>query len=275
MYDQVDMDELAYGSRMLNWAPLGKLVFVVALLVVGLLTSSIVVPMITFCIGLALMAYSTDLKVPKVIALAIGGSILIMVIGCGMISILGSHSDPAIFQGDILWFKMYMTEASFDQAWLVFFRAIAGVTLMLSFACSTPIPYLAQACRRLRLPPEIVELVVLLYRYSFLLLERMIVMIEAAQCRLGYNGTVRTLRSYAGAMVGTFVFSLELAEKSEDSLACRNYQGYFPVYRMPTRTGWKWIAAAVAAAVAVYLLGRYVLVWNDMSGLFSSVFGWW
>ena len=272
--DQVEMDELAYSSRMVDWSPLGKLFFTLALLVVGLITDSIVVPMITFCIGLALMAYSTNMKLPPVILLAIGEAVLIMAIGCGLISILGDHSQEDLLSGKILWFDMYMTQESLNQAWLVFFRAIAGVTLMLSFASSTPIPHLAQACRKLRMPKEIVEVVVLIYRYAFLLLERMLVMLKAAKCRLGYNGPVRTMRSYAGAMVGTFMFSMELAEKSESSLACRNYQGYFPVYNMPRNISWAWVLVTLAAAAALFVFGRDLVNWNDMAGLLSPLFGW-
>lgn len=146
--------------------------------------------------------------------------------------------------------------------------------MMLSFASSTPIPHLAQACRKLRMPKEIVEVVVLIYRYAFLLLERMLVMLKAAKCRLGYNGPVRTMRSYAGAMVGTFMFSMELAEKSESSLACRNYQGYFPVYNMPRNISWAWVLVTLAAAAALFVFGRDLVNWNDMAGLLSPLFGW-
>jgi len=272
--DQVEIDGIAYSSRMVGWSPLGKLFFTVALLLVGLTADSIVVPIITFCIGLCLMAYSTNFKLPLIILLAIGEAVLIMIIGCGMISILGNHSEAAIFQDKILWFDVYMTKASFDQAWLVFFRAIAGVTLMLSFASSTPIPHFAQACRKLHMPVEIIEIIVLLYRYTFLLLERMLTMIKAAKCRLGCNGVGRTIRSYAGAMVGTFIFSIELAEKSEVSLASRNYQGCFSVYRMPKSISAAWILVTIAAVVMLYFFGRDVVNWNDMSGFFGSLFGW-
>jgi energy-coupling factor transporter transmembrane protein EcfT len=268
------MDELAYSSRMVDWSPLGKLLFTVLLLIAGLLTDSIVVPMITFCIGLALMAYSTNLKLPPVIVLAIAEAVLIMVIGCGMISILGDKSQPALMEGKLLWFDMYMTEDSFNQAWLVFFRAIAGVTLMLAFASSTPIPHLAQACRKLHLPREVTEMVVLIYRYAFLLLERMLVLIKAAKCRLGYGGSIRTARAYAGAMVGTFLFSTELAEKSDNALSCRNYLGVFPVYRKPRTVSAGWVIASVGCMAALLLFGQYVLDWNEMAGLFAPLFGW-
>lgn len=272
--DQVQMDELAYSSRMLNWPPLGKLMFTLGLLFLGLITNSIVVPLITFCIGLALMAYSTNLRLPPIIAIAILEAILIMIIGSGMISIMGNANEEAIYSGKILWMDIHITEHSFNKAWLIFFRAVAGVTLMLSFASSTPIPHLAQACKRLHLPKEIIEIVVLIYRYAFLLLERMLVMLRAAQCRLGYNGPIKAMRSYAGAMAGTFIFSMELAEKSEAALACRNYQGHFPVFRMPAKVTWPWFAVTIATVVVLYFVGTYTEDLINMADVFGPICGW-
>ena len=268
------MDELAYSSRMVNWAPLGKLLFVLVLLIIGLITESIVVPLITFTIGLILMAYSTNLKIPLILALAIGEAILIMIIGAGMISIMGDPNEPALWEGGLLWFDIHMTETSFNKAWLIFFRAVAGVTLMLSFACSTPIPHLAQAFRSIRCPAEITELIVLIYRYAFLLLERFLVMLDAAQCRLGYNGSMTAMRSYGGAMAGTFIFSMELADKSEAALACRNYTGYFPVYRKPKKMSITWVLITAALAVLLYYIGLYTVDWINMAELFAPIFGW-
>lgn len=274
MSEQMEMDELAYSSRMVGWSPLGKLLLVMALLIVGLITESILVPLITFAIGLFLMAYSTNMKVPFILALAIIEAIAIMVLGSGMISIMGDASQPALWEGKILWFDIHMTVDSFNKAWLIFFRAIAGVTLMLSFASSTPIPHLAQALRSLRCPTEITELIVLIYRYAFLLLEKFLVMLDAAQCRLGYNGSMTAIKSYAGAMTGTFIFSMELADKSEAALACRNYDGVFPVFHPPKKISAKWVVASIGLAVALYLIGLETVGWIDMAKLFAPMFGW-
>ena len=274
MSEQMEMDELAYSSRMVDWAPLGKLIFILSLLIVGLVTESIVVPIITFCIGLLLMAYSTNFRIPLILALAIGEAILIMIIGSGMISIMGDAADPALWDGSILWINIHMTEASFNNAWRVFIRAVAGVTLMLSFASSTPIPHLAHAFRSLRCPNEFTELIVLIYRYAFLLLERFLVMLDAAQCRLGYNGSMTAIKSYGGAMAGTFIFSMELAEKSEAALACRNYKGYFPIYHPPKSMSIWWIIISAGLAVGLYFFGTISVDWINMAELFAPLFGW-
>ena len=55
MSEQAQMDAIAYSSRMLDWSPLGKLFFVLCMLIVGLLTDSILVTLITFTIGIILM----------------------------------------------------------------------------------------------------------------------------------------------------------------------------------------------------------------------------
>ena len=274
MSEQMEMDELAYSSRMVDWAPLGKLLFILSLLIVGLVTESIVVPMITFCIGLLLMAYSTNFKIPLILALAIGEAILIMIIGSGMISIMGNAADPALWDGKILWIDIHMTEGSFNNAWRVFIRAIAGVTLMLSFASSTPIPHLAHAFRSIHFPNEFTELIVLIYRYAFLLLERFLVMLDAAQCRLGYNGSLTAIKSYGGAMAGTFIFSMELAEKSEAALACRNYKGYFPIYHPPKKMSIWWVIISVGLAVGLYFFGTISADWVNMTKVFAPLFGW-
>ena len=267
MSEQVQMDALAYGSRMVGWAPLGKLFFIFSLLIVGLISNSVVVPIVTFCIGVVMMFYSTNMKIPFLIGLAIGEAILIMIIGCGMISIMGSEGDPMIWEGNILWIQAHMTSVSFNNAWLFFFKAIGGVTLMLAFATSTPIPHLAHAFSKLRVPVEIIEIIVLLYRYSFLLLERMEIMWNAAKCRLGFNGLMRSVRTSAGILVGMFIVSLEMTEKSQSALECRNYRGYFPILNMPKEISFVWVVISIGLVLLLYALGTYTKDWIDFASL--------
>ncbi len=266
--EQVQMDTLAYSSRMINWPPLGKMLFFLSLIIVGLLTNSIVVPICTLAIGLIFMAYSTNFKIPSLIAWALGEAMLIMIIGCGMISIMGKTSDPAIWDANILWFHIHMTQASFDQAWLVFTRAIAGVTLMLAFSTSTPIPHLAQALNQIKVPKEITEIMILIYRYSFLLLERMQTMRYAADCRLGFAGFKRSFKTTAGIVMGVFTSSLEIGDKAQCALDCRNYGGSFPVFRNPHKISAAWVVLSISLALLLFIVGMCSEGWIDMSGIF-------
>ena len=253
--EHIRMDALAYSSRMLGWAPLGKLILVIAVLVVNVMTDSVITAFAVLALGLALMAYSTNMRIPFMLGVAIAEALLILIVACGIISINGDHSQPCIWSEHFLWLDFYMTADSFNQAWLVLIRSVAGITMMMAFATSTPIPHLAQALRQIRIPDEICEIVVLIYRYAFLLLERMDTMWSAAGSRLGFSGIRRSISTVASIAVGIFTSSMNLADKAQVSLECRGYRGYFPIYNRPQRAGIGWISVAVIAFVLLYILG--------------------
>ena len=269
--EHIQMDALAYSSRMLNWAPLGKLLLVIVVLIANVMTDSVVTAFAVLAIGLVLMAYSTNMRIPFMLAVAIGEAILILIVACGIISINGDPSEPCIWRAEFLWLDLYMTADSFNQAWLVMIRAVAGITVMMAFATSTPIPHLAQALRQIRIPDEICEIVVLIYRYAFLLLERMDTMWSAANSRLGFTGFKRSMRTIASIAVGIFTSSMNLADKAQVSLDCRGYRGYFPIWNRPRKAGVGWVAAAVAVFVLLFVLGTYTEGVIDFAGLVFGV----
>lgn len=269
--EHIQMDALAYSSRMLNWAPLGKLLLVIVVLIANVMTDSVVTALAVLAIGLALMAYSTNMRIPFMLGVAIGEAILILIVACGIISINGDTSQPCIWRADFLWLDLYMTADSFNQAWLVMIRAVAGIAVMMAFATSTPIPHLAQALRQIRIPDEICEIVVLIYRYAFLLLERMDTMWSAANSRLGFSGFKRSMKTIASIAVGIFTSSMNMADKAQVSLECRGYRGYFPIWNRPQRAGVGWVAAAVAVFALLYVLGTYTEGVIDFAGLAFGV----
>ena len=269
--EHIQMDALAYSSRMLNWAPLGKLLLVIVVLIANVMTDSVVTAFAVLAIGLVLMAYSTNMRIPFMLAVAIGEAILILIVACGIISINGDPSEPCIWHADFLWLDLYMTADSFNQAWLVMIRAVAGITVMMAFATSTPIPHLAQALRQIRIPDEICEIVVLIYRYAFLLLERMDTMWSAANSRLGFTGFKRSMRTIASIAVGIFTSSMNLADKAQVSLDCRGYRGYFPIWNRPQKAGVGWVAAAAAVFALLFVLGTYTEGLIDFAGLAFGV----
>lgn len=257
MSEQQQMDTLVYGSRMVSWSPLGKLLFTITILIVNICTDSLFVPIVTFAIGIVMLFYSTVCKIPKFILLALLGAILIIVIGVIMVLITGNDESCVIWDDHILWLHICVTEISFNKAWLVFLRSIAGMTVMISFATSTPVPHLSQGLNQIHVPNEVTELITLIYRYAFLFLERMEIMWNAAQCRMGFNGFMNTMRTTATIAVGMFITSFDMASKAQIVLECRNYRGVFPVYNMPAKMSVKWIFASVIIFAAIFVLGCY------------------
>ncbi len=245
-------DELAYASPMRNWPPLGKFLLVLSLLIVSLASSSIIVPATVACVGFALLFYSTRFRFPRVIGLAVVDALLIFLLSSFIIAIVTAGNSVLLL--DLYLFKLNFTDAGIQLAVLVFTRALAGVMVMLFFATSTPIPHFALALRQIRVPREITELIILVYRYSFLLLEQLETMYTAAQCREGFRGIRNTLRTTSKLAAGLFILSLEVGDRSQIALYCRNFKGDFPAFRPPARMTVVWALMPFVAFALLYLL---------------------
>jgi len=257
------IDELAYSSPMRNWPPLGKFLLVSALLIASLVSSSLVVPVVVLAVGMALLFLSTHLRFPKAIALALLEGMVIFLIGALIIALV-AREGKVLFELDLLSVNLGLTEGGLKSGLTVFLRALAGITVMLFFATSTPIPHLAAALRQLGFPSYITELVILVYRYSFLLFEQLGVLYTAAQCRLGFRGARNKFRTTGKLAVSLFIRSMEVAERSQIALYCRNSKGDFPAFRSPARMTVAWILLPFLAFGLLFVAN---VVLTDVIGL--------
>lgn len=260
------IDEIAYTSPFRDWSPLGKFALALALLVSSLLATSIAIPFIVFLIGFGLLFYSTKLRFPRVIALALLDGLGIFLIGAIVIAFVttGDH----LFTVNLGFVVLNFSKQGVDLGTLVFMRAVAGVTVMLFFATSTPIPHLANALRQAKIPAEIVELTILIYRYSFLLIEQLDTMYIAAQSRLGFRGYKNKMRTTAKLMVGVFIRSLDMAERSQVALNCRSFRGEFHCYRPPAKISAKWVAASISVFILLNIINLMLVNPISITSLF-------
>ncbi|QLH74435.1 MAG: cobalt ECF transporter T component CbiQ [Methanomassiliicoccales archaeon] len=251
------IDELAYQSRLRQWPPLGKFLLTLSLLIVALTTDSILIPLMTFFIGACLLVYSTGLRFPRMIGMLILDGLVVILVGCLVIALI-TKGGGEVARFDVMGWTLTLDRDGLNLSTLVLMRALAGITIMLAFITSTPVPHFAMALRQLRVPKEIMELTVLVYRYSFLLLEQLETMTIAASSRLGFKGIRNSLRTSSRLAVGLFSRSLSMAERSQVALNCRNYKGDFPIYRPPRRLTLAWVIGPIGLAIIIYIIDNFL-----------------
>jgi len=219
------VDTAAYGSPMLNWSPLAKLFLALSLLILNIASPSIWMSVFSGTVGLTLLLYGSSFRLPSLM--------LKLFIYAQVFIIMGAFIFAVVTPGEVvaripLWFfTINMTGEGISFALLLYARATAALLLMFSFAVSTPVPHMARALRKLRLPDVFVEMTVLIYRYTFLLMESAERMHLAAECRFGYSTRRRSMKTTAKLSVGVFMRSLDTAERGQITLQCRNYRGEF------------------------------------------------
>ncbi|VVB58041.1 Cobalt transport protein [Candidatus Anstonella stagnisolia] len=249
------LDPLAHESAAKNWPPLGKLLLCISLLCGSLLSKTILVPLLVLIISLALLLYSTRGKFPKIfIALALNAS---MVIIAGVLLIAIVTPGETAYSVSSSGFTLAASIEGITKASLVLVRSLAGFFVLIFFAASTPISHFAAALLQLRIPSYAVEITILIYRYSFMLLELAAGMFVAADCRLGFRGMKNSIRT-SGTIAGSlFLRCLDFAGRASEALESRGYNGSFPIYKKPAAINFFWFAFPFLTLILLYIIGNF------------------
>lgn len=134
----------------------------------------------------------------------------------------------------------------------------SAVTLLLSL--SLPLPRVLSLLRRLKAPEALLDLMLLTYRFIFMLDEVLCSLGRALANRLGGVDRRALRRSASLAGAALFVRAISRARDMERGLAARNYSGSLRVLEPPTSTRPVHVACAVCVPVLV-AFGSHVPGW--------------
>jgi len=119
-------------------------------------------------------------------------------------------------------------------------RILGGMGVLLFFSLTTPLPELMRAARFFRCPSVLMELVLIMYRYIFLMFEEAGRIRTAQRSRLGFVSFGNTLRS-ASILGGMLILrSYDRAERSFAAMRCRGYRGTITVVAPGHLRAWDW-----------------------------------
>lgn len=114
------------------------------------------------------------------------------------------------------------------QGLLLGARVLGAVSVVLLLGITTPAHRIFQALRGFRVSRDWVEVAILMYRYIFVLLDRVGDLAAAQRLRLGYRTPRRSLASFNALAGATIVHSFEQARRTHDAMRLRGYAGEMP-----------------------------------------------
>ncbi|MBB5939675.1 cobalt ECF transporter T component CbiQ [Streptomyces zagrosensis] len=133
-------------------------------------------------------------------------------------------------------------------------RTSAASLGVLLFAFTTPLSDVLPRLVRAKVPPAVVDVALVTYRMSFLLLDSMAQVRQAQAARLGHTTRGAAWRSLAGLGATTFVRAFDRAARLQDGLAGRGYDGTLRVLVPQTTMSRRFLAATAALLVALTVL---------------------
>lgn len=135
------------------------------------------------------------------------------------------------------------------QASLLFLKALGSVSCLYFLSLTTPMTDLLMVLRRLRLPKLFVEMMELIYRFIFVLLETADTIYNAQDCRLGYSGLKSAFRSLGALGTMLFIRSYKQSDEIYTALESRGYEGEFKMQEETYESHWSGYVMAVAVNI--------------------------
>ncbi|NMB79001.1 MAG: cobalt ECF transporter T component CbiQ [Methanomicrobiales archaeon] len=157
-----------------------------------------------------------------------------------------------------------ITKESINEGFFVFCRVMGGMSALCFISLTTPMTDIFTAFRQCRVPEPVIDLMMIIYRTIFILMDQVVQVYQAQVMRLGYSAYRESIQSFATLCGAAFIASWDAGDDLIHAMDARCYDGRFallgenrPVELVPC------LAAAVflaASAGIVICAGRFSLL---------------
>jgi cobalt/nickel transport system permease protein len=228
------VDTLAYTNRLRGLPPEQKLLFACGTLLIALLGHPLVQAGVFLWMSGWIVAYA---RIP----LKTYGGLLSVIIAFLMMSLPAlcvswapTRQMPAAVAD--VWaeihlgaYTIYLSRTGVAQALQVAVRAAAAVSCLSFVLLTVPFAELLQVMRRMRVPPLLTELLLVMYRFVFVLLETAEQIWIAQVSRGGYRGFRQGMSDLGRLIVKLLVRTNERVQQLSMGLSARGFTGQLQV----------------------------------------------
>jgi cobalt/nickel transport system permease protein len=231
----LQIDTLAYTNKLRRLAPEQKLLFAIALLIISNFAHPPVQILIAvwmsiwtiFYAGIPTKIYLRLVYIPMLFWLT---SLPALVINGVDINQLNLIQNDAITGFNFGAYYLYISRHGFEQGLSILTRAIASISCIYFIMLTIPFTDLLQILRRVGLPVLITDLLLLMYRFIFVLLNTASELWIAQQSRSGYRTFSLSMKSLSLLIGQLFQRTIEKYRQVSLSLESRGFNGEFQVW---------------------------------------------
>ncbi|NER35808.1 MAG: cobalt ECF transporter T component CbiQ [Oscillatoria sp. SIO1A7] len=230
----LQIDTLAYTNRLRTLPPEQKLLFGLGILAIAALSNSPVHVIIIFWMAVWIVGYA---RIPAPVYLKLLGlaSLFLIISWPALVVNIVSPERIELIKADRLsglslgWWHFYVSRSACIQATVISLRSLASISCLLFILCTVPFTQILQALRRLGIPAILTELLLLMYRFVFILLNTADRLQLAQQARGGYRSRRLALNSISLLVGQLLKRTLQRYQQFSLGVAARGFRGNFVV----------------------------------------------
>ena len=233
--------------------PRVKLLAAFALILAVVFSTKVFLPLAIAAVCLIVLS---ALSIPlKLVLIRLAGPFGVVFV----IVILQSFLTPGahILQVGFFGYQLHATDEGIWRGLLLGSKVIGAVSVVLLLSFVTPAYKIFHSLRWFRIPETWVEMALLVYRYTFALLDHAADIAAAQKTRLGYSTLPRSLASM-GVLAGAVVArSLDQALRTYEAMVLRGYQGGLSLRPFPdmSRKNWR-LVMVILPPIAIFYFAQ-------------------
>lgn len=221
------IDTLSYHNSLRTYSPMWKCGFAASLLLMSYLSHPAVqiiltVWMMLWTVGYARIQFKHYLLIIGTACLFFVASVPAMVIELRPLHETVKSSSEFISYSFMYW-TAFVTPNGLLLAGELFIRILASLSCMAFIMFSTPFSELLQVMKRLRVPSLVLEIMLIMYRFLFILSETAHDMFVAQQARGGQSGFKSRLKDTAILIVRMFIKTMQRYRTLSNGLLSRGF----------------------------------------------------
>ncbi len=248
------LDGLAYGNRLRSLPPRQKLYFALVLLVIATFAHAPV----HLVIGLWLLTWTVVYAgIPWRFYLGMILGVMSFLL-TSLLAIIFNFATVASF--DSLWSwslwggQLYLSTSSVQQAIEIFSRSLASTAALFFIILTVPFAELAVVLEQTRLPPILTELLLLCYRFIFLLAEVAQNIAVAQQSRGGYRTRRLALSSVSLLIRQLIQRTAQRYQQMALGIKARGFNQEFRFWQsQPYKFSWRYAGESIAGCMLLVI----------------------
>lgn len=220
----LSMDLYAYHSKINSWNPSFKIFLAILFLVVCLwannlwVSATVIFLSAYITVGLGKMPAKEYVKLLSIpIGFLMAGSIII--------AFELADAERGIAGLWLPFGYVYCSEESISTVLNLWGKAFGGMSAMFMMSLSTPSHEIFSVLKRLKIPSVVIELMHMIYRFVFVMIDTFQRMNNSAQSRMGYVDWRTSLQTFGSIAGNLLVVSLKKAGHYYDAMESRCYDG--------------------------------------------------
>lgn len=218
------IDFYAYSSKMKAWNPTFKVAFAFTTLLICIIADNIYISIfIAVTMGI-LTVYKGGINLHEYLSL-LTIPITFMILGSIAIAVGISREPIGQYNLNLYLFYLYTSNESIIKTVQIIMKAFGAISAMYMMTLSTSTSEIISVLKKAHIPNLIIELMNMIYRFIFILLDVQCKMKNSAESRLGYIDFKTSCYSFGSTAGNLLVVSMKKANAYYDAMESRCYNG--------------------------------------------------